>query len=219
LGILENAYHETAKLAGVAVDGFFDREKELLDEARGLMGRLPLLEIDVLFCDRLGKNVSGAGLDTNITGRSVYGYVAGQAWCEGMPGINRIIVSDLADESDGNGIGMGHCEFTTERFMKKVNHRITALNGMTACAPTGARTPVVMKNDREMLEAAMRTSRIREEGSHVIYIRDTLELEDIHVSEGCLELCRAQDHIEVVSEPQDLPFDDDGYVISPYRAH
>ena len=69
LGILENAYHETAKLVGVRAETLFEEEEELLTEARGLMGRLPFLELDVLLCDRMGKNISGAGLDTNITGR------------------------------------------------------------------------------------------------------------------------------------------------------
>ena len=216
LGILENAYHETAKVAGVAVERFFDAEMDLLGEARRLMGKLPLDEIDVLFCDRLGKNISGAGLDTNIIGRSVYGYVHGVPWCEGMPSILRIVVSDLARESDGNGVGMGHVEYVTKRFFEKVNHEITALNAMTACAPMGARTPVVLENDREALTAGIRTSRIRPEGSRVVYIRDTLELESVLVSEACLPVLEGRDDIEIESEPAELEFDGDGYVMSPF---
>jgi len=84
LAILENAYHETARMEAVPVEGLFAREEGLLEEARGLMGRLPLQELDVLICERMGKNISGAGLDTNIIGRSVYGYFPGsrgrRAW-------------------------------------------------------------------------------------------------------------------------------------------
>ncbi len=216
IAILENAYHETAKIAGVGLDGFFEAEEKLLEEARGLMGRLPLDEIDVLFCDRMGKNISGAGLDTNIIGRSVYGYVQGVPWCEGMPSVMRIVVSDLSEESDGNAVGMGMVEFVTQRFIEKVNHRVTSLNALTACSPSGARTPVVCENDRDALEAAIRTSQSRAEGPRVVHVRDTLDLEDVYLSEACLPLVAGREDIEVRSEPAPLTFDDGGYVKTPF---
>ena len=216
IAILENAYHETAKIAGVGLDGFFEAEEKLLEEARGLMGRLPLDEIDVLFCDRMGKNISGAGLDTNIIGRSVYGYVQGVPWCEGMPSVMRIVVSDLSEESDGNAVGMGLVEFVTRRFIEKVNHRVTSLNALTACSPSAARTPVVCANDRDALEAAIRTSPNRPEGPRVVHVRDTLELEDVYLSEACLPLVAGREDIEVRSDPAPLTFDDGGYVKTPF---
>jgi hypothetical protein len=116
IALLENAYHETARVVGVPARALFETEEGLLVEARRLMGRLPLDEIDVLVCDRLGKNISGAGLDTNVIGRSVYGYTAGQPWREGMVRILRIAVMDVSDESDGNAVGMGLVDFVPERF-------------------------------------------------------------------------------------------------------
>lgn len=216
LAILENAYHETARLAGVTLDGWFAQEEALLREAFGLMGRLPIDEIDVLFIDRIGKNISGAGMDTNIIGRGTYGYVAGEPWQPGMPSITRIVLSDLSDESDGNGVGMGMAEYCTRKFFDKVNHRITALNAMTANAPMGARTPVVLDNDREALRAGVRTCARRPEGPLVVYIRDTLSLEDVWLSEACLPLVAGRDGVEVLDEPSALGFDDDGNVFSPF---
>jgi hypothetical protein len=180
------------------------------------MGRLPLDEIDVLLCDRMGKNISGAGLDTNIIGRGVYGYVQGVPWCDGMPSIMRIVVSDLAEESDGNAVGMGMVEFVTQRFIEKVNHRVTSLNALTACSPSAARTPVVCANDRDALELAIRTSPPRAEGPRVVHVRDTLELEDVYLSEACLPLITGREDIEVRSEPAPLTFDDGGYVKTPF---
>jgi hypothetical protein len=216
LAILENAYHETAKVAAVGVAGFFDEEKALLEEARRLMGRLPLDEIDVLFCDRMGKNISGAGLDTNIIGRGVYGYVQMEPWQKGMPRICRIVVSNLSDESDGNAVGMGMVEFVTERFAARVNHRITALNAITACSPMGARTPVVLPNDCEALSVALSTCKRRPGGPLVVYIRDTLELERVYLSEACLPLIEGREEIEVLSAPAPMRIDGGGYVVSPF---
>lgn len=216
LAVLENAYHETAKIEGVATDDFFAHEGRLLEDARKLMGRLPLLELDVLLCDRMGKNISGAGLDTNIIGRGVYGYLQGVPWQKGMPAIYRIVVRDLSDESDGNAVGMGLVEFATERFLKKVNHSISALNAITACSPVNARTPVILKDDRTALETAIRTCPRRPGGPLVAYIRDTLELERVYLSEACLSLVEKNDNIEILSKPEPLRLDGEGNIVSPF---
>ena len=212
IAILENAYHETAKIAAVGLDGFFEAGETLLEEARVLMGRLPLDEIDVLFCDRMGKNISGAGLDTNIIGRGVYGYVQGVPWCEGMPSIMRIVVSDLCEESDGNAVGMGLVEFVTQRFIEKVNHRVTSLNALTGCAPSAARTPVVCANDRDALEAGdtdvAEPARGSSGRSRPGYSRARGRVS----LRGCLPLVAGREDIEVRSQPAPLRFDDGGYV-------
>jgi hypothetical protein len=216
LAILENAYHETARVVGVPARELFEKEERLLAEARRLMGRLPLDEIDVLVCDRLGKNISGSGLDTNVVGRSVYGYTHGQPWREGMPGILRIAVMDLSDESDGNAVGMGLVDFVPERFMRKVDLEVTRLNALTSCAPTGAKTPVVLPNDREAILAGIRTARLRPGGPSIVYVRDTLELEHVLVSEACRPLVEGREDVDVVSEPAPLRFDDTGRLLSPF---
>jgi hypothetical protein len=216
LALLENAYHETARVVGVPAAALFETEERLLLEARRLMGRLPLEEIDVLVCDRLGKNISGAGLDTNVIGRSVYGYTAGQPWREGMARILRIAVMDVSDESDGNAVGMGLVDFVPERFTKRVDHDVTRLNALTSCCPPAAKTPVVLPDDREAILAAIRTSPVRLEGPRVVYVRDTLELENVLVSEACRPLVESREGIEIVSGPAPLRFDGRGRLQSPF---
>jgi hypothetical protein len=216
VAILENAYHETARVVGVPAPVLFETEERLLVEARLLMGRLPLEEIDVLVCDRLGKNISGAGLDTNVIGRSVYGYTAGQPWCDGMARILRIAVMDVSDESDGNAVGMGLVDFVPERFAKRVDHDVTRLNALTSCCPTAAKAPVILPDDREAMEAAIRTSPVRPEGPRVVYVRDTLELDHVLVSEACRPLVEGREGIEVVSGPEPLCFDGRGRLRSPF---
>ena len=216
LGILENAYHETARIAGAPAEALFETEEQLLTEARRLMGRLPLREIDVLVCDRLGKNISGAGLDTNIIGRSIYGYTPGQPWLDDMPHILRIAVMDVSDESDGNAVGMGLVDFVPERFVGRVDHDVTRLNALTSCSPTGAKTPVVLPDDREAIQAGIQTATLRPEGPRVVYVRDTLELEHVLVSEACRPFVEGQPGIEVISGPKPLPFDEGGRLQSPF---
>ena len=214
--VLENAYHETAAVVGVPVESLFETEAGLLEQARGLMGRLPIQEIDVLVCDRLGKNISGAGLDSNIIGRNVYGYTPGQPWRDDMPRIMRIAVMDVSPESDGNAVGMGMVDFVPRRFSERVDRDVTTLNALTSCAPAGAKLPVVRANDREAILAAIQTSPIRPEGPRVVYVRDTLELEHVLVSEACRPLVEGARGIEIVSDPEPLRFDARGRLESPF---
>jgi hypothetical protein len=164
----------------------------------------------------MGKNVSGTGLDTNITGRGVYGYTPGVPWCEGMPRILRIAVMDVSDESDGNAVGMGQVDFVPERFAKRVDLHVTTLNALTSCAPSGAKMPVVLPDDREAIRTALRTSPLRPDGPRVVYVRDTLELEHALVSEACLPLVEDRERIEIVSGPEPLRFDETGRLQSPF---
>ncbi len=219
LGIIENAYHETAKLAAVRVESFFEEEQALLVQSKELMPSLPLKEIDVLLLSYLGKNISGAGMDTNIIGRSVRGYTDDSAWMDYMPTVCRIIVEDITDESDGNAVGVGSADFITEKFRQKIDYRITTLNGVTALCPQGAKTPVVMASTYDAIQVGLGTSPYRKEGPLMVYAQDTLSLDTIYVSENCRSLLAAKSNLEISKESQDLKFDSEKYLISPFAKH
>jgi hypothetical protein len=76
--------------------------------------------------------------------------------------------------------------------------------------------PVVLPDDREAVLAGIRTSPIRPEGPRVVYVRDTLELEHVLVSEACRPLVQGRDGIEVLSGAEPLRFDDEGRLESPF---
>ncbi len=217
VAILENAYHETAKIEAVTLDGFFEHEERLLAEAKRNMGRLPLDEIDILICDRMGKNISGAGIDTNIIGRSVYGYEQGRPWHDGMPVIHRIVVRDLADESDGNAVGMGLVDFVPRRFAKKVNEEVTVLNAVTARSPENAKWPIVLETDRDCLRMALTTIPERAAGPLVVYVRDTLELGNALVSEACLPLLAGREDVATTGAVAPMPFHANT-LVSPFAS-
>ncbi len=217
VAILENAYHETAKIEAVTLDDFFAHEERLLVEAKRLMGRLPLDEIDILICDRMGKNISGAGIDTNIIGRSVYGYEQGRPWQPGMPVIHRIIVRDLADESDGNAVGMGLVDFIPRRFAKKVNEEVTWLNALTARSPENAKWPFVLETDRDCLRMALTVIPERPSGPVIVHVRDTLALSEAYVSETALTLLRGRDDVAAAGAAAPIGWDGDA-VRSPFTA-
>jgi hypothetical protein len=219
VGIIENAYDETARVVGApvgasdaAIDEFFATEARYLAESRALMPRLPFSEIDVLWCHWLGKNLSGQGMHTKTIGRSPYGAVQGQPWVPGTPRIFNIIGSALTPGNHGNAIGMGLCEFITERFRAAVDPEVTALNCLTALAPCQARMPIVLPNDREALATALAMSP-RKHYPRLVLIHSTSKLVDLLVSSAALEDSeRKGASLEVRGESRDIPFTTDGYV-------
>jgi hypothetical protein len=217
IAVIENAYHEIAKVVGVPSSHLLAREEALLHEARELVGRLPLDEVDVLICDRMGKNISGQGLDTKVIGRSPFGYVQGQPWRPEMPIVRRIIVRDLSAETDGNAMGMGLIDIVPERFMRKVDMAATLVNSVTARTTENAKRPLTATNDREALEFAMRTIPPRLDGPRLIYVRDTLSLTDALVSEGALSRLAGRDDVTQISSLAPLVFDQAGDLISPFE--
>lgn len=219
VGIIENAYDETAAVVGApvsasdaAIDAFFATEARHLAESRALMPRLPFSEIDVLWCHWLGKNLSGQGMHTKTIGRSPYGAIQGQSWVPGTPRIFNIIGSALTPGNHGNAIGMGLCEFITERFRAAVDPEVTALNCLTALTPCQARMPIVMSNDREALATALAVSPVRQH-PRLVLIHSTLKLTDLLVSAGALadSECTGT-KFEVRGQALDIPFTADGYV-------
>ncbi len=219
VGIIENAYDETARVVGAAVrpsdaaiDEFFAAEARYLAESRALMPRLPFGAIDVLWCHWLGKNLSGQGMHTKTIGRSPYGSVQGQPWVPGTPRIFNIIGSALTPGNHGNAIGMGLCEFITERFRAAVDPEVTALNCLTALSPCQARMPIVMPNDREALATALAVSP-RSHSARLVLIHSTSTLADLLVSAAALEDSeRNGASLEIRGEARDIPFTTDAYV-------
>jgi hypothetical protein len=206
IAIIENAYEETARLEVIAAPQIWDREVELLNLAKQLMPRLPIEDIDVLVVDRLGKNISGTGMDTNIIGRI---HIRGEPE-PASPRIKMIVVTDLTDESHGNATGIGFADVVTQRLQRKVDFKVTYKNVMTAGFPDRAKLPLAAESDREALEVALRAAGCRDPAqARVIRIADTLHLEEMLVSNAVLEELRNRKEIQVLAQNVEL-FDHSG---------
>lgn len=207
VAILENAYEQTAKVVAVEPDELSVVEPELLDEARELMPRIPVDRIDVLIVERIGKNISGTGMDPNIIGR---------IWLEGIeepdsPCVERIVVLDLTPETHGNANGIGLADVTTRRLVDDIDFKATYANAMTSTFLNRAYIPIVGENDREAIEIALDTSgNGGNPDARVMRIRSTLELEHIRASESLLQELSGIPEVEVSGEPAEMDFDGEG---------
>jgi hypothetical protein len=212
VAILENQFHETAALRVLKRDELFAREPALKEEAARLMPLIPFDEIDLLIIDRIGKNISGAGLDPNVVGRGVNGYTSGLVR-EGRPApfIRRIFVRDLTPETHGNAIGIGNADLTTTRLVNAMDNRVTYINALTALTPQSAKIPIYFDTDRECIERALASLALPNiDQARVVRISDTLNLTDLQASESLASEIKANPIVRQKSDFQRMIFNNNG---------
>ena len=208
LAIVENGYDETALIEAVRPEQFEVREKELLVLAKRLLPRLPFEKIDLLVIDEIGKNISGAGLDSNVVGRKFNDHEA----VEGeFPKIRRIAVRGLSEATRGNAIGIGTAEFCTTRLIRQIDVAITRINTLTSLHVSVGMLPFDFETDRQMIETALTTIGLTEPpDARVVWVRNTLELAEIECSAALLGQAQGRENLEVISPLRDWPFDSAG---------
>ena len=181
VGVVENGYDETAHIEAFNARDLEAGERRLLKSARDWMARLPFSPIDVLIVEQMGKNISGAGMDTNVIGRPTNPFEPFPA----DPRITWIVTLDITEESYGNATGIGNADFTTRRLVDKIDTKATLINTITACSPGMAKIPATYETDREAVETALSCIGLTPpERARVVRIKNTLMLGELEVSEA-----------------------------------
>lgn len=211
-GIIENQYHEIARVVAVPCDAIVREEAALLAEAHALFPRLPFDEIDLLIIDRLGKDISGAGMDPNVTNRSVNGYSSLLARDDRpAPFIKRIFVRDLTPATHGNAIGIGFADATTTRLVRAVDFRATNTNALTALTPQGAKMPMAFDTDREAIARLLESLALPAgAGPRVVRIADTLSVATMEISEALWAEAARRPDLVAEGDFAPMTFADDG---------
>jgi hypothetical protein len=196
VAIVENAYGEVSLIEAVPADRIPEREPQLLDEARRLMARLLMPAIDVLVVEEFGKNISGVGMDANVTGR---GETGGALPRFDGPTISRIVVLGLTDESGGNAHGIGLADLITQRAFDQIDRSATWINSLTAGSLAAGHIPIALPTDEAAIDAATHAlPGVAPAAARIVRIRNTLHLTEIAVSDTLVETCRATAGCEVV---------------------
>jgi hypothetical protein len=202
LAVVENAREETAIVQVLDRATLFAAEPTLLAQARQLMGRLPVEQLDVLVIGELGKNYSGAGIDPNVVGRLLIetaGNFAG-------PQITRIAVLDVSPESHGNATGIGIADLTTDRALANVDPVPMRMNTLTACFLWRSKLPFGFPTDRACVATALQTCwQPQLDELRLAVIPNTLELEYLWVTPAVVPSVAGR--AEVRGPAQEWPFD------------
>ena len=216
VGIVENAFDETALIAAVPPETFLQREKELLVLAKQWMPRLPFDDVHLLIIDEIGKNISGTGMDTNVIGRKYNDHKATE---RDQTRVRTIFVRSLTKATKGNATGIGMAEFTNRRTAEAVDRKITAINAITGGHAPAAAIPIWYDTDREVLENAFPTIGLPEPPeARVIQISNTLHLAEVLVSTAYRPELERRSDLEILGPPAELAFDAAGNLF-PVAAH
>ncbi|MFV2066429.1 MAG: lactate racemase domain-containing protein [Pirellulales bacterium] len=216
VAILENAYDETARIVGVPPERFASQEPELLKLATDWMPRLPFRQADVLVIDEIGKDISGAGMDTNVIGRKEG---SDEPVGDEPISIKRIVARSLTRGSGGNAVGIGIADVCTRRLADAIDRRKTVINAVTAAHFGAAKIPPVLETDRQALEMVLQTIGLTPPAdARLLWIRNTLDLEEVECSAAYLDQARARGDLEILSGLHQLPLDERGN-LPPTVAH
>ena len=212
LAILEDAYHNTAKLDAVPVEAMEAREEENLALVKSWMGRIPM-DLDILIMDEIGKNISGAGMDTKVANRGVQGEY--NPW-PNTPKFQRIFVRNLSEHTYNSAVGLGMADVVTDRLVNRIDWEPTWINSLTANTPAAIRTPIHFPTDRECLARIAPTVGKLDLGAVTYgWIRNTMELTRLALSENTRAAVEANPQLEIETTIE-LEFDTTGNLITPF---
>ena len=212
LALLEDAYHNTGKIDAVPVEAMEQREEENLALVKSWMAKIPM-DLDILVLDEIGKNISGAGMDTKVANRGVNGEY--NPW-PGIPKFHRIFVRNLSEHTYNSAVGLGMADVVTDRLVNRIDWQPTTINSLTANTPASIRTPVHFATDRECL-ARFAPTVGKHDLSKVTYgwIRNTMELTRIALSENVRAQVEANPILQIEATI-DMDFDSAGNLLSPF---
>lgn len=214
LGLIENARGGVAELHGLAPQEIVAREPALLLCAKALSPKIPFRQIDIGIVERLGKEISGTGMDCYVIGRK---RIIGEPEWPEAPDIRSLVVLDVTPASHGNALGVGLADFTTQRLVDQIDWPSLRANILTSGNMERGKIPLPYESDLAAIEAAGFRERATPLAElRIVAIRDTLHLEHLLVSEAMLPQVRAQSDLLVESEPMPLPFGPGGRWRSPF---
>ena len=207
LGIVENGYDQTAKIAGLKPDEIEVKEKDLLSLAKQMMPKLPFDEIDLLIVDEMGKDISGIGIDPNVTGRNrdITGTFPHPTH------VKRLFVRDLTSLSNGNATGIGLADLTTRRLVEKINLQATYMNCITGISLEKASIPMYFETDQEAIRVALGSTGLTPpDRSRIVRIKNTLHLDEVEVSEAYVGELEKKSDLKILEGPYPMVFDSSG---------
>jgi hypothetical protein len=211
LALVENQRDETEIIRAIPAGEIEVIEQQLLRKAKRLLPQIPFNPIDLLIVDWMGKEISGTGMDQNVIGRTVISYHQPDTKID----IMRIFIRDLTADSEGNATAIGNADFTTQRLVEKIDTHSTYMNAVTSSCPEAVRIPPYYKTDREVIKTALGTIGLVEpQNARVVHIRDTLNLEEMYISQAMQKEAGKLKAIRFIGKPQPLKFAKDGNMVS-----
>ncbi len=207
---MEDFLDQPAAIEVIGAADIYEREKALLSRAKALFPRLPVNDVNVLVIQRIGKEISGSGMDPNDTGRT-YDFMEDD-FSESLRA-DRVVVLNLSEKTMGNGIGLGNADIITEKVYRSLDYEATLMNALTSISLRKAFIPVRLPTDRAAIQAGFVTiGPIPPQKVRAIIIKDTAHVSEFWVSQALLPEIHAMENAEILGERQ-LAFDSKDNII------
>lgn len=207
IGTVENAYDKVVKIEAIAADRLEERETVLLAESKSYFPKILFDNVDIAVIDLMGKIYSGGGMDGHVMGRAPTPFVEPIATIRP----DRIAVLDLHEQSGGNATGMGWADYCTQRLYNKIDLPETYPNVITSRLARDGFIPVIMPSDKQAIQVAIKTCIILDgrTEARIVRMANTLHIGEIYISENMLDDARANNNIEILTEPAQFIFDEE----------
>ena len=195
VAILENAHDHTRSVEAIPAECLVEREKELVVHCLSNMPFIRIKHADILIVDEIGKDISGAGYDPNILGRSSLLYTRRLP----VPDFQRMVLLGLSANTHGNAIGLGQFDVITRNVIDNADWESIYANALAVRAPEDARVPIVTKDRDEAIRVALKCCRnVDYKNLRILEIKNTLDLSEIKVSPAMLDEVRENPDLELV---------------------
>ncbi len=207
LALVENSDKQLVIVEGAEPEAFHEVDERLLKKAKSLLAKLPFDQIDALVVEVLGKNISGAGMDYAVTGRTDIRGVDNPP----TPFVHRLGVLGMTKEAKGNGIGVGMADYAPRDLANSLDLFSMYFNAVTATFMEKARMPIVLPTDLDVFRACVSTCWVAEpKRARLAIIKSTLHLNEILVSPSLYEDITKSDNVTLVEDAQSIEFSDIG---------
>ena len=182
VALVENAFDRPCVVEVAPPERFVETDARLLEIAHKVMARLPIDRLEVLVIDRIGKDISGTGMDPNVIGM----------WrrireLPQEPFYRWLVALGLTEAAQGNANGMGLADLVSQKLVDAIDPGPMITNALTGMAPSICSTPIAFPTDLACYEVALELGRRTAGGTpRVARIANTLQLETFWVSENVL---------------------------------
>lgn len=175
--IIEDRLGATLDIKVISPSMIYEQEKSLLKIAKKNMPFIPFLDIDLLIINKMGKNISGGGIDPCVIGGK-----------KGNKRIaKRIYVRALSAGSDGNAFGMGLADFISHSFYRSIDFDKTYKNSLSSMNLNSVKAPICLNSDLKALQfAAESLGKSFDDNLKIVWIENTTDLKQIYITSNLL---------------------------------
>ncbi len=222
LGIIDNAFHQTAVIEAIpltSAEDFMAHETKLLKRACEMLAQIRFQKVDVLYLSEMGKNISGSGSDPNVIGRKPGGWRRDKLERPGQAEIAYVCCSSLTTESHGNAGALGLHDAVSQRLINQVNWDDTRVNAEVSGATDIIMPRSIHADDITMLHAARSIALTQTDDPRIVLARNTNDLRVLYISNSLRTEAEQNENIKILSEDVPLNFDDEGHVDMPFEVH